>query len=451
MASSGTVTKRAETDRQQAGGRRSGSRAWRLVRRSVGLIGLFAVMLLAVGIGWGIRSPAPQERAYSTSEQAQLDAEHRYRSAADRARTTAADPALAPEAAAELAAAAADLDEQADAVALPRSPGPTADPGADATATSSSTSTDAAAAAGAAPADAPDLLAILRDSALLSLRDAARAEPGPSRVLAAAGVNQWRHVLQLGDALGVDPGLPSPDALSAVDLAAGTGPFAAPAPPAPAAPAADADAAGTADAPGSPADAGSSTPDGTTGSTGPDGPTSPTAPNLPAECAGTPLGPDSDRQALLTARTAEDQARYAYEVAAALLPEPTRAMDLASTHRKAAEAAADHLTALCVPPGPGPAGYAIGPDFRADPLAAAREIEQDHTELYAGLIATVGPEARAWAITSFSAAALRSLDAGTPLEALPGLAGSAPTPGSSATPEATPAPEAPHRTEQPGG
>lgn len=384
-------------------------------------------MLLVVGVGLGVRAPEPPARVYSVSEQAQLDAEHRYRSAADRARTTAADPGLAPAAAAELAAAAEDLDEQADAVALPRSPGPTAedgspprtspvpdgrpggsgpaaDPGA-----GTGTRTAGDAAASAAPADAPAVLAILRDSALLSLRDAARADPGPGRVLAAAGVNQWRHTLRLGQALGADPGLPAPGALSAVDLAAGTGPFA-------------------------------DLPEQTE-------PAEPLggAPAAPAECAGTAVGPEADRLALLGARTAEDQARYAYEVAAALLPEPARALDAASTHREAADAASDRLAALCVPADPTPAGYAIGPDFRADPLAATRAIEQEHAELYAGLIATVGPETRAWAVTSFSAAAQRSIEAGTPLEALPGLAGSTPT--SAATPDPAPV----HQTEQPRG
>ncbi|MHA7239186.1 DUF4439 domain-containing protein [Arthrobacter sp. TMS1-12-1] len=400
------MTKRAGTDGRQAGAARSGSPAGRLARRAAGLVALFAVMLLVVGVGLGVRSPEPRERAFSATEQAQLDAEQRYRAAADQARSTAADPALAPEAAAELAAAAADLDVQADAVALPRSPGP--EGGAADAATTDPTPggpTPGGTTADGPTADAPALLALLRDSALRSLRDAAGAEPGPGRVLAASGVNQWRHALQLGHALGMDPGLPAPDALSAADLAAGTGPFAAVA-----------------------------------------GPASPAAasPTPPAECAGTPLRPDADRRALLEARTAEDQARYAYEVAAALLPEPARALGLAATHRAAADAATARLAALCVPAAPAPAGYALGPDFRADPLTAMRSIEQDHAELYAGLIATVGPGSRAWAITSFSAAAQRSVDAGTPLDALPGLAGSAPA--------ATPAPastDAP--PEQPGG
>ncbi|WP_104168276.1 DUF4439 domain-containing protein [Arthrobacter sp. SX1312] len=440
--------KRAETDRQLGGGGRRGSRAGRLARRSLGLVGLFAVMLLVVGVGLGVRSPEPQERVHSVSEQAQLDAEYRYRAAADRARRAAADPGLPPETTAELAAVAVDLDEQADAVALPRSSGPTTEDGSSphatphpdgqsdrpGPATAPAAGTDGS--ADAAPADAPAVLTALRDSALRSLRDAALADPGPGRVLAAAGVNQWRHALQLGHTLGMDPGLPAAGSLSPVDLATGTGPFAALA-----APAGQAGAAPTGSAvPTAPVP---TTPVPTTPV-----PTAP-VPTAPAECAGTPLGPDADRQALLNARTAEDQARYAYEVAAALIPEPARALDAASTHREAADAAADRLAALCVPTGPTPAGYAIGPDFRDDPVAAMQAIEQDHTELYAGLIATVGPEARAWAVTSFSAAAQRSLDAGAPLEALPGLAGSAPAP--DAAPAQTPEKVPVRATEQPGG
>ncbi|PPB49436.1 hypothetical protein C4K88_06980 [Arthrobacter pityocampae] len=418
---------RAGTERQRAGGGRRGSRAGRLARRSLGLVGLFAVMLLVVGVGLAVRSPEPQERVYSVSEQAQLDAELRYRSAAGQARIAAAAPALDPEAAAELAAAATDLDEQADAVALPRSPDPTAEPGTDpatgavgGAGAQSPTGSTTGPSAAPTPADGPAVLTALRDSALRSLSDASRADPGPGRVLAAAGVNQWRHALRLGDTLGVDPGLPSPGALSAVDLAAGTGPFA--------------------DLP---------TPDASTGAeptaAPPTGSAPPEAlPEAPAECAGTPLGPDADRQGLLHARTAEDEARYAYEVAAALLPEPARALESASVHRSAAEAVTDRLAALCVPEAPTATGYAIGPDFRADPVAATRAIEQAHTEFYAGLIATVGPDARAWAVVSFSAAAQRSLDAGTPLDALPGLA-------TAPAPAPPPAPPAAPPTADPGG
>ena len=215
-------------------------------------------------------------------------------------------------------------------------------------------------------------MALLRDSALRSLRDAGGAEPGPARVLASAGANQWRHAVVLGAALGEDPGLPPVEASPGADLTAGSA----------------------------------------SGSPGGD---------VPADCDGTPLGPEADRQALLSARTAEEQARFGYEVAAALLPEAAPLLARSATHGAAADAAARRLAGLCTEVAPAPAGFAIDRAFRADPAAALRELEEDHVGLYAGLVATVGPDTRAWAVASYNAAVQRSIDAGTPLVTFPGL------------------------------
>ncbi|WP_189636330.1 DUF4439 domain-containing protein [Arthrobacter sp. NamB2] len=405
---------RGQESRQQASGGRVASAAGRAVRWSGRLIGLVIAVLLVVGIGVGVRSPEPQGRVYSASEQAQLDAEDRFRALAEDARAAAAvQPALAD----RLTAAASDLDVQADAVALPRSPTPaptapsvesdeTTANGGTATGRTPSPSGDSPG-PGSTPATPPVdgmlVLAMLRESALESLGDAVSAEPGAARVLASAGANQWWHASALGQVLGVSPDLPPLG--ESVGTAAEDQP-------------------------------GASTParaeDGT----------------IAGECAGTPLGPDADRQALLAAKNAEDQARYGYEVAAALLEDRAGALARSAEHDAAADAAADRLAALCVPAAPAPAGFTISAAFRADPSRALRDLEQDHVALYAGLVSAVSPAVRPWAVTSLNAAVQRSIGAGAALEPLPGLddgpegtAGAAPTSASVVpTPQGPPAP-----------
>ncbi len=379
------MIRRADAGGQQGHGGTAASAAGRWALRAVRLVGLFLAVLLVVGVGVGMTPAEPQAPVHTAAEQAQLDAEGRYRALADDAReAAAADPALAG----SLLSLADDLAAQADAVALPRpaaSSSPSAAPGVpSAPPTGDPTGAASAPAAVPAPADAARVLGLLRDSALRSLGDAVVAEPGPARVLASAGAGQWRHAVLLGAALGADPGLPSADAVPIGDLAGSTGLFAAAAPAPAARPA-------------------------------------PSAPFVPDDCAGTPRGPEADRKALLGAKTAEDQARFGYEVAAALLPDPPALLARSSLHGAVADDAARRLAALCAPAAPAPAGFAIGPGFRADPAAALRELEREHAGLYAGLIPAVGPDTRAWAVGSFNAAAQRSLDAGTPLEAFPGL------------------------------
>ncbi|MCU1633073.1 MAG: hypothetical protein JWM61_1725, partial [Micrococcaceae bacterium] len=218
------------------------------------------------------------------------------------------------------------------------------------------------------------------------------------------------------------------DALSATDLAAGTGLFADLSDPqagSPVEPAADTPSPPTSSL--SPAEAGvDEEPDEKPAAEPDEEPADRAASGTPpADCSGTPVGPGADRQALLTAKTAEDQARYGYDVAAAVLPEPDEGLARSAIHRAAADAAARRLAELCVPVDPAPAGFALGPEFRADPVSALRELEEDHAELYAGLVATTGPDVRAWAIAAYNAAAQRSLEAGTPLAAFPGLDGTA--------------------------
>lgn len=327
-----------------------------LLRLAAGFV--LVLILLTLGVGGG--SPDGHRIVSSAAEQAQLDTEGRFRALAEQVRAaTGSDSALS----ARLAPLAADLDVQADAVALPRRPG----------GGTGSTSAVPPTTAAATPGSAADLLPALRESALRSLRDAVTADPGPSRVLAAAGANQWRHAALLGEALDVEPGLPPPDAVvTAGETPAGP-------------------AEGQADA-----------------------------------CAGAPLGPEADRVALQSARSAEDQAAYGYEVAAGLLDDPAPALSRARLHAHLADAATARLAELCVSAPTAPPAYTIDAAFRADPAAALRVVEQDQAELYAGLLSTVGSGGRAWIVSSFNAAAQRSLADGTPLGALPGLSTDAP-------------------------
>ncbi|MDQ0734215.1 DUF4439 domain-containing protein [Arthrobacter agilis] len=384
------MIRRADAGGRQGRGGSTTSGVRRIGRWASRLVGLFVVVLLVVGIGVGMTPSEPQVPVYSAAEQVQLDAEGRYRAlAADAREAAAADPALAP----ALVAVADDLSAQAAAVALPRSPAaPESSPASPSPETSA---TDPAPPAPApAPVDGRQVFDLLRDSALRSLRDAVEAEPGPARVLAAAGANQWRHTVLLGAALGIDTGLPSADALPAGDLAGGTGLFA-----------------------GSASSGPDSTPPAAVLAAGPgagDG-------AVPGDCAGTPRGSEADRKALLGAKLAEDRARFGYEVAAALLPDPPALLARSTVHRAAADAAARRLADLCTPVTPAPAGFAIGPAFRTDPALALRELEQDHAALYADLIPAVGPDTRPWAVAAFNAAAQRSLDAGTGLGTFPAL------------------------------
>lgn len=438
------------------GGRRV-SAVRRATRRLARLIGLFIVVLLVVGIGIGLNAPDPQAPSYSASEQAQLDAEERYRSLADDARTAAV---VQPDLAERLTVLAADLEVQSMAVSLPRSPastpagttsaGTTAHGGSPAAPTpdpswippESVTTT-------APPVDGMQVLSMLRSSALLSLRDAVNAEPGPGRVLAAAGTNQWRHTVLLAQALGVDPGLPPADSPSDAGPT-GSGPNGSPSAPdaAPGAAATEAPAEGLDRPSGTGSgDSDVATDSGRAADPGPGAgaPAPGDAPNAAGteECTGTPRGPEADRQALLNAKNAEDQARYGYEVAAALLEDRAGVLGVAVEHRAAADAAAERLAEFCVIAAPPPAGFAIGPAFRADPSLALRELEQDHVELYAGLVSAVSPGTRAWAVASLNAAVQRGTAAGTPLEPLPGLAtGSSGTQTSAAAPDAVATPGA---------
>lgn len=415
MASSGTVTVRGRKGGDRARGGRKTSGLRRAAGWAVRLVGLFVVVLLVVGLGLGVRQPEPHAPSYSPTEQAQLDAEAGFTALAADARSAAA---LDPVAADVLVAIAEDLEVQADAVALPRSPvPPTRDPeGSGPILPSPGRSSTPGP---VVTADGRAVLAGLRESALRSLRDAAQAEPGPGRVLAAAGANQWRNAVLLSVLLDADPGLPPADAVPATDLAAGTGVFSG--------------LPGGPDAPSSPPSGHSDPPAATppTGAPGADpGPSE--APfggagsvDPDVDCTDTPLGPDADREALREAKAAEERAAYGYDVAAALLPEPGDALARSGVHRAAADAAAERLALLCAPTDPAPAGHALSTAFRTDPAGAVRELEQDHAVFYVDLLATVGPDARAWAVTSYNAAVQRSLDAGTPLTALPGLEGAA--------------------------
>lgn len=262
MGSSETVSRQADTGREQGRDGTTASAAGRWARAAARLVGLFLVVLLVVGVGVGVTPAEPQAPVYSAAERTQLDAEGRYRALAEDAReAAAADPALAD----ALLAVAADLAAQAEAVALPRSTEPPegstssdpTSPNASPGATDSSGSTDASGSSDASgpsdpsepsnppvpappPADAAGVLALLRDSALRSLSDAVGAEPGPARVLASAGANQWRHAVLLGALLGADAGLPPADAVPPGDLVGSRGLFAAvaPAPATPVAPSA---------------------------------------------------------------------------------------------------------------------------------------------------------------------------------------------------------------------
>ena len=416
MASSIPVGSRRPTGGEQGSDEPVDAAFGRPLRWSLVVLAALVAVLVVTGIALDARSDGSAEPARSPAEQSQLDAEARFRSLAASARGVATtDPALAE----RLGSLAADLEAQADAVALPQVPGPEG-PGQDSTPTSAgqpnapsptSSLTGAPSTAAPAPPTAPDVLQLLSESTLASLLAAVDADPGPSRVLASAGVNQWRHTALLAGALGVEPPLPPAGTFPAADLSAGTGVFARVAASVP-----------TTGQTGVPA----STPEAS-GDGEPLG-----------ECSGTPLGSDADRRALATVRLAEEEARYAYEVAAARLPDQRGLLERSAAHAEAAAEAGHRLATLCVGAGPAAAGFALGAEFRENPSSALRGLEQEHLELYAGVVPSVSRDLRSWAIAALSTAVQRSAAMGIPVETFPGLPTPAPASTGGAPDDGTP-------------
>jgi hypothetical protein len=198
----------------------------------------------------------------------------------------------------------------------------------------------------------------LTASAGENLSDAVQAEPGIARLLASVGSSQLQQAASLGAVLGVPVEAPGAAGLEADD-----------------------------------------------------GPA----------CTGEPRGSTQQRRALLSAVRTEDRVVYAYEVAAARLPDPDALLAASREHAAVAAAAASALAGLCAPPAPLPPAYALAPEFLADPAAGIARLEQEVSVFYGSVVGSGGPALRTWAVGRLTTAVQRSFALDGVAEPFPGI------------------------------
>lgn len=249
------------------------------------------------------------------------------------------------------------------------------------------TATPSAATAAAAPGSAAALAADLAASGRQRLADAAAADGGMARLLAAVGTAQLLQSSGVAAAAGApDPAAGAPDA----------GPAAGPA-----VPTASATAAPT--ALGCPAPAATPS-DAATGST-------------PAASAADLGG------ALAALIRTELETVYGYQVALTRLDGGTAkaAADQLARHEALATAAEALSRANCVPVPAPEAGYALDPAFLAAPGAGLGALEAGSLSAYGDLVALSNGTTRQWAVSGLLEAARRASLWGADAGALPGL------------------------------
>ena len=253
-------------------------------------------------------------------------------------------------------------------------------------ATSSADQSAAASSAAPLPASAAELVTALADSGRQRLADAAVADGGMARLLAAVGTAQL---------------------LQASDLAAGTGT---------AAPSADVAAPQLSGAcPSAPAESGADAA-GTASGAAPDSHETPGATSSAASNA-------TVGAALAAVVRTEAQTVYGYQVAL-----PRLAGDAA---KSAAEQLAHHDALLsdaeslirqrCSAVPPREAGYTLGRSFLASPAAGLGSLEASALPVYGDLVALSDGGTRQWAIAALLASGKRAVLWGTDPGALPGL------------------------------
>jgi hypothetical protein len=242
---------------------------------------------------------------------------------------------------------------------------------------SSASSTPTASASLRATQDRPTragFVSALSASASRRLADAANADGGMARLLAAVGTAQ----LLESSRLATNWGLPLP--------ATPPGASAAPAPP-----------------PSCPASTGTST-------TAPTPGTAPTQADLPG--------------ALAAVVSSEQEAIYAYQVALTKLD--AKASATASTwlarHQELLRGAEAQGRLHCIATPPREAGYRLPATFAAKPGLALGSMESSSLTAYADLVALSEGETRQWAIDGLVDAAKRSQAWGTPVGPFAGLA-----------------------------
>ncbi|MBT2514286.1 DUF4439 domain-containing protein [Arthrobacter sp. ISL-30] len=370
------------------------------------LVSLVAVLALGVGV---VLTPHPEQDPQPTFSEAALAAAY------EDAMSLGNSARLLQASAAESGTTSELLTTQARALQEPgtsQESGTSQEPG-----TSSPSAASAGTAAPASSTSSPDaapgmqgrgvaredLVTGLSSSAARRLADAAQADGGTGRLLAAVGTAQFLEASRLANAWGLaaptepaspttTPIAPDPQATpEAQELAAAGAP---------------ATSGGTPEA----------CPSEGSVAEGPvdEGSSNATTPTATPATLGT---------ALSAAVGAELEAVYVYQVAVTRLDPKAGAVagELLARHQDALRTAEANSVLHCATIPPREAGYRLPAAFASEPAAALGDLESEMLAVYGDLIAVSDGDTRAWAISELLATARRAVAWAIPPVALPGI------------------------------
>lgn len=353
--------------KDSSGPRRSGPHgaAPSVARRTIRSLALVLAFVLVVALGINLDGPpAPGPPSLSFTEQAQVDAEVTATGLAAAAVILSDGAAVNDPEVGDAYAATADLlREQAAALRNPvlsqvSSPAVSADPDASPEPAGGSSSTGTAT---PEPAPTPTgFVADLFSAAQQNLEASIAAEPGIARLLASVAVSQRHQALALAGHQGLEA---------------------------------------------------------------PDWEQLPTAAAVPQpECVATDPVDPPETEPLGTAVSAEHQAAYAYEVAAARTSDGAHLTDRARQHAVAAVAGESVLRELvCTQLPTQVPAFALDAGFLDDPAGTLDQLNTELVGMYADLVGLTDGPARLWAVERFrDVSDQRQLTTDT-LEAFPGI------------------------------
>ncbi|HEX9088609.1 MAG TPA: ferritin-like domain-containing protein [Arthrobacter sp.] len=335
----------------------------------IALLACLALVVASLGLAWSPGSPQePAEPPFSEQARSAALAETlRLRAAGEQlGQSTAGDPqpAVARTVSLLTSQSRALLVPGQDAPASPASPGPAA---------------PSAVPSAVLPASEAALAAELAASASQRLADAAVADGGMARLLAAVGTAQLLQASSLAAAVGAPaPAVPDP----AAPRLSG------------ACPSAPASSSGL--IPGS----------------------------RPGPSAGADAAAASLPGALAATVETELETVYGYQVALTRLGGPAAgpASEQLARHEALASGAEELSRMHCAPVPPRAAGYTMAPAFLASPAAGLGGLEASALPVYGDLVALSEGQTRQWAIAGLVGAARRSALWGADTGVLPGLA-----------------------------
>ena len=358
-------------------------------RRLIPRISLLACLaLVVVSLGVALSPGNPKEPAEPTfSEQARsaaLAETMRLRAAGELLSQT-----LSGDGQAAVARTVSLLTSQARALLRPGQDEPASSPSPDSSPSpASSAASTAVVPPVVPPASVAALASELAASASQRLTDAAVADGGMARLLAAVGTAQLLQASSLAAAAGApapavpDPAAPQPSGVCTSATA-------------------------------SPASSGAAA----------DDPTGPTAVASAGNLAGTGPAPASLAAALAATVETELETVYGYQVALTRLGGQAAgpAAEQLARHEALAGAAEALSRMHCAPVPPRVAGYQLGQDFLDSPAAGLGGLEAAALPVYGDLVALSEGETRQWAITGLVGAARRAALWGAETGVLPGL------------------------------